>query len=211
MKIQVAATLSAIACLSASLYTFLVMRPGVRILGVQIQRYFWVSESSGAWALGWWLWLISIFCWMLLMVTLAWSYIPAHRVPSMLQSGLMIIAATLGIGGIVVWMNALPLAAALENAHAIAPLVDAVSLGLMGSGLFMGGIVTAWMGFDLWRLNILPFRWVLPMMVAGLSALPSPFLFPQATHLIVGLTIWLGWCVFLATRHQFPLSFKEWL
>lgn len=82
-----------------------------------------------------------------------WRYSPAHRVPTMLQSGLIIISSVLAVVGILVWLAFLPVAVDLENAVNIVPLLDAFALGAIGGGCLMGGIVTSWFCIDLLRLK----------------------------------------------------------
>lgn len=211
MKLWYAATFSGCTLLASALYSALVNRSGLRLQGVTLDRRVWLVENSALWELGWWLWLLFIFSWMVLLVVLMWRYSPAHRVTTMLQSGLIIIAAVLAIGACLGWMKVIPAAAAQESSLELLHLVDTLVLALAGAGCFMGGLVTLWMGLDLWRLERLPWLWLLPAMVAGLCAATTPFLLPQP-HLLIGAGIcWLGWCAFLATRREEPKVFSAWL
>jgi hypothetical protein len=109
-----------------------------------------------------------------------------------------------------VWMNLAPLIAARPTAPDLLPLADALALSLVGAGCFMGGIVTAWIAFDLARLGALSTAWLAPGIIAGLSVAPSPFVLPRLGLLLIGLLVWLGWCAFLATRPKMPNAFTEW-
>ncbi|MCB0143791.1 MAG: hypothetical protein KDE50_28115 [Caldilineaceae bacterium] len=211
MKLWYAALFSGCTLLASSLYSALVSRPGLRLQGVMLDRRVWLAEHSVQWELGWWLWLLFIFSWMLLLVVLMWRYSPAHRVATMLQSGLMLISAVLAIGACLVWMKVIPAAAAVESNVELLNVIDMLVLALAGAGCFMGGIVTAWMGVDLGRLERLPWPWLLPAIVAGLCAATTPFLLPQPHLLIVAAVCWLGWCAFLSTRREEPKVFAAWL
>jgi hypothetical protein len=211
MKISYAAAFSGTIFLIAILFTAFIMRPGLRTTGVLLPRQAWVLESQLMWSVGWWLWLLAIFSWMLLLITFMWRYTPAHRVPTMLQSGLMLIAAVLAIAGVVIWMGALPVAADQIESTGAMLLVDTLAMGLLGAATFMGGLVTAWIGIDLARLKKLTWLWLTPGILAGLFAAPSPFLFPNVYHLLISGALWLIWCLFLATRRNEPKAFAEWL
>lgn len=211
MKISYAAAFSGLAFLVAILFALFIMRPGLRITGVLLPRQAWILNSPVEWSIGWWLWLVAIFSWMLLLITFMWRYTPAHRVPTMLQSGLMLIAAVLAIAGVVIWMNTLPLAASQADGMNTMMLIDMMAMGLLGAGAFMGGIVTAWIGIDLARLGKLTWAWMMPGILAGALAIPSPFLFPNVYHLFASAFFWLVWCGFLATRRKEPNPFPEWI
>lgn len=185
MKVSFAAIYSSISLTIASLYTIFVSRAGLKIQGVLLPRRGWINENPLAWEIGWWLWMLVVVGWMLFLVTLIWRYSPAHRVPTMLQSGLIIIASVLVVIGILVWMAVLPVAVDLENAVNIVPLIDAFALGAIGAGCLMGGIVTSWICIDLLRLRKLTWSWVVPGLIAGLCMIPSPFLLPQPYLLAV--------------------------
>ncbi|MEM7536520.1 MAG: hypothetical protein AAF639_30330 [Chloroflexota bacterium] len=210
MKLSYAALLSGITALTATLFTILLMRSGLRVQAVLLPRQEWLLDNMGVWAIGWWLWLIVIFGWMVLLVTLMWSYTPAHRVSTMLQSGLMIISAVLLIIGVAVWMNLLPLAINDLNPESMTGLVDMLALSLVNSGLFMGGLVTAWITLDLALLKKLPWLWLAPGIAAGILAAPSPFLVPQWPELLaLSGVCWLVWCVLLITRQEAPARYDE--
>jgi len=211
MKISYAALFSGLAFLAAALFAAFVARSGWRITGVQLPRQAWLLDNSPMWELGLWLWLVAIFSWMLLLITFMWRYTPAHRVSTMLQSGLMLIAATLAIAGIVIWMGALPRVAAHDDIRATMVLVDGLALSLLGAGCFMGGLVTAWIGIDLVALQKLTWSWTLPGVAAGLLAIPAPFVLPTPHLLIASGLSWLLWCIFLSTRRDEPKPFAEWL
>jgi hypothetical protein len=209
MKLRLAGLSSGITMTLAALYTLLILRVGLRIVGVPFPRQAWLLEMGTLWQIGAWLWLLTIFCWMLLIVTLMWSYIPAHRISAMLQNGLTLIAAVLAIAGIIAWMNALPWAVTQDNAVAWMSLVDSFALGFLGAAFFMGGLVTAWQAFDLARSGFLRPAWVVLPILSGLVVALSPWLLPDGRHLLVGALLWAGWCAFLALR-RLPPAFAEW-
>lgn len=210
MKIRYAAMFSGLSLLIAGTYTATVLHKGMRIATVLLPRQVWIIDNPGLWTLGCWLWLLALFGWMVLVVTQMWSYLPAHRVASLLESGLVIIAAVLGISGIVFWMVLLPHTASLDEAYWLMPLVDSVVLGLLGAALLMGGAVTAWIGWDLSRVEALTWPWGVPPLVAGLLAVPSPFVLPMPWLLVLAGVIWIGWCLFLFSRSEVPNAYSEW-
>jgi hypothetical protein len=210
MKVQQAARFNAICWPAVLFYTVFTMAPGLRITGVHFPRQGWIVENNFFWSSGCWFWLLAIFGWMWLLVALMWSYLPAHRLASMLQSGLMIIGATLAISGVTVWMAVLPPAMRQESATMLTPLVDALALGLIGGGAFMGGIVTLWIGLDLYRQGLLAQRWLALCLLAGLCALPTPFLLPFPYLLIVAALCWWGWALYLAFQSRLPSLYAEW-
>lgn len=210
MKIQQAARFNALLWPAVLFYTVFTMAPGLRITGVHFPRQGWIVENNLFWSSGCWFWLLAIFGWMWLLVALAWSYLPAHRMASMLQSGLMLIGATLTISGVIVWMALLPPAMAQATATTLVPLVDALALGLIGGGAFMGGIVTLWIGFDLYQQAVLPRPWLWLCILAGLAALPAPFLLPFPYLLLVATICWWIWSIYLALRPRLPSPFAEW-
>jgi hypothetical protein len=210
-KIPYAAWFNLIVFGTAALYTLIELRPALRLAGVQFVRYGWLLKHPLSWQIGGWLWLLAIFAWMVLLVVLSWSYLPAHRVATMLQNGLMISAAPLVMAGVSIWMAALPVALAQPDAPTpLAPLVDALALGLLGAGLMLSGVVTTWIAIDLWRQALLARPWLLLPVVAGLLALPSPLLLPNGTLLLVSFVCWLIWCGWLAIRPRLPPAFAEW-
>lgn len=210
MKLRFAAAFSSATVLIALLSSVLMLRPALRIVGVHFPRQAWIMDHPTLWMVGAWLWMLAIFGWMLLHVVLAWSYLPGHRVPTMLQGGFLTIAAVLGIAGVAIWMNALPWAMAQPDAAQWSALVDSIALALMGAALFMGGIVTAWQATDLSRLNYLPVTWTAPLALSGIAVAPSPFLLPGGWHIAAGAVLWIGWCLFLATRPAIPSAYTEW-
>lgn len=181
--------------------------------GVQFVRQAWLLDHSLQWMAGWWIWLLAIFGWMWLTVALAWTYLPAHRVASMLQSGLMLIGAILLIAGVVLWMGVLPVIAAQPDVATLILLIDTVALTLVGSGCLMGGIVTSWIGVELYVQRVIPRPWPLLCVVAGLSLLPSPFLFPLLFpyHLLFAVLCWWLWSLYLALLPKLPSPFAEYL
>jgi len=212
MKLSTAASFSGLISLITIAFTVVFMRPGLRLEGVLLQRQEWLTQSTLIWSIGWWLWLIAIFGWMVLLVTLMWGYSPAHRVPTMLQSGLIIISAILAIIGVAVWMNLLIPAAAHPDASGLVLLVDRLALSMIASACFMGGAVTAWLGIDLIRLKKLPGSWLYPGVIAGLFLVPAPFLLPKWPEpLLIGALFWLIWCLFLAIQRSAPKVYTEWL
>ena len=210
MKLLYASRFTLLAFIAASALFLWQSSSGVAVRGVQIRRLGWIIENQTLWSLGWWLWMVTIFAWMWLLVTLAWAYLPAHRVQSMLQSGLMLIAAVLAIAGSLVWWTTLPVIAMQQTGAMQLAVVDSVALGFVGAGLLMAGIVTAWIGYDLWRQNHFPAAWVLLQIAAGVQIGVSPFLFPAYWHLIGALVCWLLWLGYLALRPKMPSAFAEW-
>lgn len=211
MKIPYAARYNVLLCLAVLIATPWFLWPGLRIVGVQFLRQSWILEHSALWMAGWWLWLMAIFGWMWLLVALAWSYLPAHRVATMLQSGLIIIGAVLMIAGVIVWMGVLPVVMAHHDATLWILVLDAFALNLLGGGCLMGGIVTAWIGVDLYRQDDLRRSWVLLCILAGLCAMPSPFLLPLGIpfHLLPAFLCWLLWSGYLALLPRLPSPFAE--
>jgi hypothetical protein len=129
MKIPYAARFSTVVFVVAVLYTWLQMPPGLYTMSDLSMRQTWVLNHAFQWSLGWWLWLIAIFSWMVILVTLGWSYLPAHRVAGALQSGLMLIGAVLAIAGITIWMCVLPIVfAQTELVNQLTLVIDAVAL-----------------------------------------------------------------------------------
>lgn len=210
MKIQAAARFNALMWPGTLGYTVINMLPGLRITGVHFPRQSWLVENTFFWTWGCWMWLAAIFGWMWLLVALAWHYLPAHRLAAMLQSGLIIIAAVLSISGVIVWMAVLPPAMQQTTATTLAPLVDALALGLIGGGAFMGGAVTAWIGVDLYRQRVLAHRWLWLCVLAGLCALPTPFLLPLPYLLLAAALCWWCWSLYLALQPRLPSPFAEW-
>ena len=210
MKVIYAARGALSACIVALLVTLIYARTGLRIVGVLLPRQAWLVEHRAVWAASWWLWLLVVFAWMVLLTALMWHYLPGHRFNSMLQSGLMVIAATLTIGGILIWMNVLPWAAGQTMANEFVALADTLAFTLLGAGFFMVGAVTAWIAFVLMRLASLPVWLSLPGLLTGLAFLPTPLVLPNPLPIAVGLLFWLIWCTLLALRKSMPNAYPEW-
>lgn len=215
MNVLYAARFATVVFLSAALYTWLQMQPGLVAVGVMADRWAWLALHDGLWRLGWWLWLAAIFSWMWLLVALAWSYLPAHRMAAMLQSGLMVIAAVLAIAGVTVWMAVLPAAVQLGGATAdagemLAPLVDMLAMSLVSAGCFMGGLVTSWIAWDLIRQKVLIRFWLWLLLFAGLALAPAPFVALHPYPLAAALGFWLLGSLWLSTRGRLPSPFSEW-
>ncbi|MBW7883049.1 MAG: hypothetical protein H3C34_10500 [Caldilineaceae bacterium] len=209
MKTPLAARLSALLTVVVTLYAVTVMRPGLRLVGVLFIRQGWLLDNPALWQLGLWLWMVAIFCWMWVLISLLWHYLPAHRISTMLESGLILIGATLSITGTIAWMGALPAALPLTTASELMPIVDGLALGLLGGGCLMSGIATAWVAADLMRLAPLPRRWTAFGLVAGLLMAPTPFLLPFPWHLLVAAAAWTLWCAFLGARRRLPSAYPE--
>lgn len=209
MKLSYAAAFSSLSLIVAAAFSLLVARPGFRIASVQLPRQVWLADQAGLWHLNWWLWLLFIFSWMTLLATFMWRYTPVHRVTTMLQTGLMSIAAVLTIIGVLIWMNLLPISVTHDEPMYMVHLVDSLAISLLGAGCFMAGITTAWMGIDLWRLGKLSLSWLLPGILAGLALSPSPFLLPQPHNVLLAGVIWLIWCAILLFRGAEPKPFPE--
>lgn len=210
MRIIAAARFSFLVFAVAIVVTTVYARVGLRFAGVQLPRQVWLTEETTLWTLNGWLWLLAVFSWMVVLAALMWSYLPGHRLNSMLQSGLMVIAATLLIVGIIVWMNLLPWAATHAAAGEMMDLVDMLALTLFGAGTFMMGAVTAWICVDLMRHDALARGLSLPGLAAGLILVPSPFVLPQPLTVGLGLLFWLIWCLVLGLRRSMPNAFSEW-
>ena len=89
-------------------------------------------------------------------------------------------------------------------------VIFTLALGALGAGFLMGGAVTAWIGLDLAQEDSLNWAWGLPAVVAGLLAVPSPFVLPMPWLLVAAGVVWLGWGLFLVTRREMPNAFSEW-
>jgi hypothetical protein len=209
MKTPIAARFSLATLLAGLLYALTVLRPGLRLVGVSFPRQVWLAENPAFWSLGLWLWLAALFCWMWVLVSLMWAYLPAHRISSMLQSGVLVISATLAISGVVVWMAALPAVLPMQSVNELLPLVDSLALGLLGAGALMGGIVTSWIAIDLMRYSPLQRGWIAAAVAAGVLALPSPFLLPFSWHLIAAALCWLIWVLWLGRMRRLPSAYPE--
>jgi hypothetical protein len=210
MKVILAARISFVAFALAMGVTVLYARTGLRVVGVLLPRQVWLAENTALWTANWWLWLAAIFTWMLVLAACMYAYLPGHRLASMLQSGLTVIAAVLCISGVIIWMNALPWAAGRAMANELVNLVDTLALTFIGAGFFMVGVATAWICSDLMRVDAMP-RWLpLPGLLAGLALLPTPFLLPDPLPVAVGLLLWLVWCAVLSLRRALPSAYAEW-
>ena len=205
MKPIRAARFAGVVLLATYAYTRLYLGPGLDTTLAWSQRQEWLATHGLAWSLGGWLWMLAVFAWMLFLIALMHEYTPMHRVATNLQSGLVLISAILLLIGILAWGNVLPRMATPETAG----LVDALALTLLAGGLFMAGGVTAWIGVDLSCLEKLPPAWVGPGVLAGLCALPTPFLLPRTALLHVGFVSLLAWYAFLGSRRRLPSAFPE--
>jgi hypothetical protein len=222
MTIPYAARFATIAFLAASLFTAWQLQPGLAPFVLPLTGYpdltdelqarqSWYVAHRVPWQAGWWLWLLAIFSWMVLLVVLAWSYLPAHRVTGMLQSGLMLIAAVLAIAGVNVWMVLLPaaLTPAEPDSHLVA-LTDLLARTLLGSGALMGGITTAWIAVELLQRRLLPRLWLALLGASGLCTLLAPFFALNVLLLLLALGCWLLACAWLAMHPRLPSLFPTW-
>lgn len=205
MRVIRAARFAGLAALLALALGGTVLQPGLAVAEAWEPRQAWLQRHGLRWMGGGWLGLVAVFAWMVFLVALMHHYVPAHRIATHLQMGLMLMGALLLVVGILVWMGVLP---AVEDGATVL-LVDRLALTLMGGGLFMAGAVTAWIGLDLGRLQKLPWRWLWPGILAGLATTPSPFLLPGGAHLTVALALWIVWCGVFAFRRRLPPPFPE--
>lgn len=166
-------------------------------------------ENNLLWNAGLWLWLVGMSGWMWVIVSLMWAYLPAHRIASMLQSGLVVIGATLAIAGVVVWMTALPATLRLPSVNELLTLVDGLALGLLSAGALMAGLATGWVAIDLMRFSPLRRIWVAVAALAGALMIPSPFLLPFPWHLLAAAVCWLVWALYLSGLRRLPSAFPE--
>jgi hypothetical protein len=205
MKLIRAARFAALTFAVTVLYALLLLTPPLHLNGDWMLRQEWLAAYPLQWMAGGWLALLMIFAWMVLLVALMYSYLPAHRIATMLQSGLLIISAVLLIGGVIVWMNLLPRAANADWAT----FIDGLALTFLGAGLFMGGGVTAWIAIDLGQLKLLPWTWTLPGIGAGLLMLPSPFVLPNPILILPALTLFFLWTLIFGIRTRVPAAYPE--
>ncbi len=198
MKSNIVSRLSAATLTVAVLYSLFVMRPGLRIVGVSFPRQAWILEHPFLWSLGLWLWLAVIVGWVGVLISLLGAYAPLHRISTMLQCTLLLIAAVLAIAGLAVWMAALPAALRLPSVNELLMLVDEFALGLLGVGALLGGITTSWVALELMRFSPLQKRWMTMAALAGALMAPSPFLLPFPWHLLAAAICWLVWTLYLS-------------
>ncbi len=216
MKVSYAARFATFTFLIAALYTGWQMWPGLYKVNELSVRQGWLLAHTSQWSVGGWLWLLALFSWMVLLVTLTWSYLPAHRIAGMLQSGLMIIAAVLTIAGIAVWMNVLPLAFTqsasmqVDLGTDLSSVVDALAITLLGNGCFMGGITTAWIAFDLLRQQVLARIWPLLLLTSGLCLTLASLLLFNLYLLLSSLLCWLFCCFWLSLQRNRASVFPNW-
>ena len=104
MKLIRAARFAGTTALAAAIYTFLVLRPIYLRSDLALPQFELVEGTLVQWGLGGWLWLLATFAWMIFLAALMHNYSPVHRISSIIQSGLLIIAATLLIVGVLVGM-----------------------------------------------------------------------------------------------------------
>ena len=215
MKLIRAARVAGISALTAGMYSLLVLRPFYLQFAQSPAQQRLAEGSLWQWDLGGWLWLLAIFAWMVLLVALKHRYSPAHRISTSLQSGLIGIAATLLIVGVLAGMNRFALAGILngglqlELLHVAGILVEHVALTALEAGLLMGGGVTTWIAIDLVVLNKLPTLWMVPGAVAGVLSLVSPLLLPELRHLLIALLAYVVWCLVLGLRTFLPAAYPE--
>ncbi len=215
MKLIRAARVAAISALAAGLYSLLLLRPLYLKLAESLSPQPLAAESLWQWGLGGWLWLVAIFTWMVLLVALKHRYSPVHRISTAVQSGLIGIAATLLVAGVLAGMNRFGLAGVLnaglqtELLPVIEKLVEHLALTALEAGLLMGGGVTTWICIDLVVLTKLPTSWMVPGAVAGLLSLLSPLLLPELRHLLIALLFYCVWCLVLGLRKSLPAAYPE--
>lgn len=168
MKLIPLARFAAIILLVVLLCGVGLLRIPLAVDGEWAARLVWLGQNGRLWMLGGWLVLAGVFGWMAFLVALMHIYSPAHRVVTMLQSGLMLLSAGLLIAGVTVWMALLPSAANGEWAA----FIDRLALAFLGGGLFMAGTTTVWITVDLGLLHRLPWPWLLPGTVAAALWIP---------------------------------------
>ena len=215
MRLIRAARFAGAAALAAGIYSLLVLKP-VYLQSAQISHPQATPETSfWQWELGGWLWLLTIFTWMILLAAMKHYYSPVHRISTNTQSGLTLIAATLLIVGVLVGMNRFGLKGILEGTSPVETIavtgkfVDYTALMILAAGLLMGGGVTTWICVDMVILNKLPVSWMVPGAVAGVLTFPSPLLLPELRHLLVALPVYCVWCLVLGIRHSLPAAYPD--
>lgn len=215
MKLIRAARIAGITAFAAGIYSLLVLRP-VYLQTAQMQpTQELAKESLWQWGLGGWLWLLAIFAWMVLLVALKHDYTPVHRISSTIQSGLVVIAATLLVIGVLAGMNRFGLTEFLSGGNSVETftiyglLVEQVAFTILEAGLLMGGGATTWVCIDLVVLNKLPTLWMVPGAVAGFLGLLSPLLLPELRHLLIALLAYCVWCLLLGLRNSLPAAYPD--
>lgn len=209
MNLQHAARLNALLWPITFCFTLFYMRPGLRIAGVHFPRQGWVVEHPLLWSGGGWLWLVTILAWLWILGGLAWRSLPHWRFATIVQMGLLLIATMLTLSGVIVWMAMLPPAMRQPTAPTLAPLVDALALGLIGVGAGVGGAVAGWIGVELDPQRGLPRGWRWLYIVGGLCALPTPFLLPFPYLLLVAALCWWIGALVLTVWPRQPKALGE--
>ena len=215
MKLIRAARVAGLSALVAGTYSLFVLRPFYLQFAESPNRQQLAEGSLWQWELGGWLWLLTVFAWMILLVALKHRYSPVHRISTSLQSGLIGIAATLLIVGVLAGMNRFALPGMLngdpqnELFSVAGNLVEQVAVTALGAGLLMGGGVTTWIAIDLVVLNKLPTLWMVPGAAAGVLSLVSPLLMPELRHLLIALLAYFVWCLVLGLRSSLPSAYPE--
>ena len=214
MKLIYAARFAGVTFLVAGIYSIVVLLPGYRLLAAGQQQQGWLAAVMPQLTLGGWIWLLAVLAWMTLLVTLMHSYSPAYRISTIMQSGLIIIAAVFFMLGVVVEMNTLQIAATVDGSR----FPDAQirygnssaainALAVLRAGLLMGGGVSAWIGIDLAMLRKLPTLWLAPEILAGVVLATAPFLGLSVWQLLAALAGFVVFCLVLAARRTLPESF----
>ena len=214
MKLIRAARFAGITALAAGSYTIFFLQPLYAQLLDGSQQQSWFAEFLPRWTLGGWIWLLAILAWMTFLATFMYSYSPVHRVSTMMQSGLIIVAAVLLILGVLMGMIRLELnpfgaggdLADSPLAFGQASLVQ-IAMALLKAGLLMGGGVTAWISIDLALLGKLPRLWMAPGVIAGVVVLPAPFLGLSNWQLQIALAAFCFWCLILGIRRCLPETY----
>ena len=215
MRLIRAARFAGAAALVAGIYSLIVLRP-VYFQSLQTQHSQAAAEViTWQWEMGGWLWLLTIFSWMILLAAMKHYYSPVHRISTSTQSGLTVISATLLIVGVLVGMNRLGLKGILEgdgpveSIAAVGEFVDYIALTILAAGLLMGGGVTTWICVDMVILNKLPFSWMVPGAIAGVLSFLSPILLPEIRQLLVALLAYCAWCLVLGMRNTLPAAYPD--
>ena len=156
MRLIRAARFAGAAALVAGIYSLLVLRP-VYFQSFQTPHLQAAAEvittGSGKWE--GWLWLLTIFSWMILLAAMKHYYTPVHRISTSIQSGLTVISATLSDCRCT-GRNEPPRAegypgrqwSCRDSTAAVGEFVDYIALTILAAGLLMGGGVTTWICFD---------------------------------------------------------------